>query len=337
MLFMTTPTGHHEPLGPTLRRWVDDGLISAEQADRIAAAESRREATAGTGPVAATTTPARTPRRGPTLAVEALGYLGGILILVAIALVVGQFWQDTPVALRVVLLGGAAALLVVAGAGLPQRLGEAGARLRTVLWTLSVVATGGTLAVVGYDVLDLREEDAVQLLFAGAAVLAAVLWWLARTSLLQAALLVPLVGSLAALLSRFSDDGALIGAGVWVLGAAWFALGRTRLLTPHRTAELLGAATTLIASLILMSEAWGRPLALLTVAAVIALALLADDLALLALGALGALWVVPRVVGEWFPGRLAAPLVLLAVGVLMVLAAVRVARRRGRVEHPAPS
>jgi hypothetical protein len=71
----------------------------------------------------------------------------------------------------------------------------------------------------------------------------------------------------------------------------------------------------------------GMVLALCTVVAVVVLAVVVRDLLLLAVGALGALNVLPVVVNEWFPGELAAPLVLLVVGALLVTAAVYTAKR----------
>ena len=63
-----------------LQGWVGLGLITRAQADRILAAE-RGE------PVA----PARRPA---SVLAEALGYVGGVLILVATAVLVGRFWAE---------------------------------------------------------------------------------------------------------------------------------------------------------------------------------------------------------------------------------------------------
>ena len=63
--------------------WVAEGIITQEQADRIRAREG--------GPV----------RTGPTgrstlmpLVVEALGYLGGAIVVVATMLIAGRYWED---------------------------------------------------------------------------------------------------------------------------------------------------------------------------------------------------------------------------------------------------
>lgn len=314
-------TGEASPaLRVMLDRWVAQGLISDEQAERIVAAE------------AAQTVPAprrSVPARGASLAVEALGYLGGVLILAAAVLVVGQFWDDLGTAARLALLGVVTAALLGAGVAVPARLGPTGERLRSVLWTLAVVAFGGTLGVLTADVLDLVDEDVALVVLGGAALLAAALWWGERTVLLHVALYGTLAGTTLALAFRIHDDVVTAGLAVWLLSVAWLALGWAGVLPPARAARVLGAVGSLFAVQGPMEKSWGLVLALATVAAVIALAMLLGDLVLLAVGALGALRVVPQLVDEWFPGALAAPLVLLGVGALLVVAAVRVARRRG--------
>ena len=72
----------------------------------------------------------------------------------------------------------------------------------------------------------------------------------------------------------------------------------------------------------------GNVLALVTAAAVVTTAVLFRDLLLLGVGAFGTLLVLPAVITEWFPGRLAAPIAMLAVGAVLVGAALFVAHRR---------
>jgi hypothetical protein len=79
----------------------------------------------------------------------------------------------------------------------------------------------------------------------------------------------------------------------------------------------------------------GLVLALCTVVAVVVVAVVIHDLLLLAVGAVGALNILPAMVNEWFPGDLAAPLVLLGVGALLVTAAVYTAGARPRTHHTA--
>ncbi|TCO11643.1 hypothetical protein EV644_12911 [Kribbella orskensis] len=79
----------------------------------------------------------------------------------------------------------------------------------------------------------------------------------------------------------------------------------------------------------------GIVLGLATVATIVAVAVLFRDLMLLAIGALGALNILPPAISEWFPGELAAPLVLFAFGGLLVAAAIYTAQQR-RIKPDTP-
>src|SRR5687767_1626683 len=120
-----------DPLTERLDRWVRAGLISDEQAERILAAE--RE-TAGPA------THLGGPRQVSPVA-EGLGYVGGVLVVVAAVTIAGRYWTAIGVPGRVAIALGAAVLLLVIGAAVPQTSG-AGRRLRAVSWALSVVALG---------------------------------------------------------------------------------------------------------------------------------------------------------------------------------------------------
>ena len=73
-------------LDELLGRWVAEGWIEAGQAARIRAGEAARAQ-------AAVPAPAESPRRAP-LVVEALGYLGGLVAIVAGVVAVGQLWSS---------------------------------------------------------------------------------------------------------------------------------------------------------------------------------------------------------------------------------------------------
>jgi len=100
------PTAYVE-LPALLEDWVSQQIITADQAARIMA----RGPAAGTRVVEA---PA--PPRQASLAVEALGYLGGVIILVSTVLITAQYWGDLETAARLALVGVAALGLLGAGA-----------------------------------------------------------------------------------------------------------------------------------------------------------------------------------------------------------------------------
>src|SRR5690242_3442087 len=95
------------PLDALLRRWVGQRLITADQAAAIRHVE-KVDLVAVPGRLAAVEPAApRTP-----LVIEALGYLGGVVILIAATLVTVQFWSDIATGLRVTLALVATAALV---------------------------------------------------------------------------------------------------------------------------------------------------------------------------------------------------------------------------------
>jgi hypothetical protein len=94
----------------------------------------------------------------------------------------------------------------------------------------------------------------------------------------------------AAAVAEFTTEPHLPGLAVWGIGVAWFVLGLRGILPPRRPVLALAASATVV----------------------------------------GALNILPTAVTHWFPGDLAAPLVLLVVGGLLMTAAVYTATVRGK-------
>ena len=303
--------------------WVDAGLISAEQAERIRAAER-----AGSPAVPAAS------GRGSLLG-EALGYVGGVLVLIGAFTITGRYWPALGTGGRLGLVFGAAVLLLVTGsvAGRRGAVGPA-ARLRSVTWLLATAAFAAGLVLLGEDVLRASDDGVALLATAGTAVLAGVLWWRApRPGLLQhAAVVASLAAAAAALAAQLPvDDEAVAGVAVWGVGVVWLLLGWGAVVAARAPAYAFGALVATAGGLLAVGRGWGAVLAVVTVVALVAAGAVLRDLVLLVVGAFAALVTVPAVLGEYFPDTLTAPLALLATGVLLVVAALLVARRRA---HP---
>lgn len=323
-LHTSTGTRHDQ-----LEEWVEAGLISAEQATGIRAHEEARHPRRRLTVVEPTHAPA-----GTSLVVEALGYLGGVIMLTGAGILVGLYWQDIATAGRLVLTGGTAVALVGAGLAVPDRYGEAAGRLRSLLWALGVAATGAFMAVLTADVLDRHDEQALIVVFPPTALVALTLWWVRRTWLQQLALIFPLGMSAAAVGLQLSDTDSAPALAMWVLAAAWTAVAWTGRLQPRASGLVLGGLAAVVASMTVPGQP-GVLLGLATALAVLGLALAERSLPLLGVAALGLLQATPRAVVEWFPGRLSASLTLIAVGGLLVVAAVWVARHQ-REKGPQP-
>jgi len=204
-----------------IERWLADAIITAEQATRMRAdlPEPAPPTGAHGGP------PAPTPRTSrAALVTEALGYLGGVIILVALSLVVGTVWDELSVGVRPTIVGVAALLLLVAGALIPSRLGATGTRLRSVLWFASSVAMAALLGLGASDWTEQANKGVVTLAAFGTALYSAVLWWAHRHPLQHVVVFVSLLLGVGTGVSMLPDANTLPGLAVWGIGAAWLAL-----------------------------------------------------------------------------------------------------------------
>jgi hypothetical protein len=308
------------PLTSLLETWVADQLITPEQAARMLVL--------GDVEVQAPRAVQEHPHERPSLVIEALGYLGGAIILVASILIASSYWDDVSTTARLVVVSGVAAATLIVGFAVPVRLEAVGTRLRSLLWLLSTVAFAGFLGLLGTDALDMAGKDVFLLVSAGTAGYATCLWLIGGTLVQQLTMMVGVMLTAAALTNELGAHDALPGFAVWGVALVWLLLGWGGLLQPRRLVMVFGAAGMFVGALTTIPTHGGIVLALVTAVAVVATAVLFRDLLLLAVGASGTLLVLPSSVMELFPGDLAAPIAMLAVGALLVGAGVLIARRR---------
>jgi predicted membrane protein DUF2157 len=319
-----TDTVPERDLHRLLARWVAEKLIDPAQAARIEAAEKTYAATRG---------PQVSGRgdRAP-LVVEALGYLGGALAVIAGFLAVNQLWPDIPVAAQLILAGVAAVVLGVVGAAIRTGGEPAFGRLRSVLWLMSTASAAAFWYLLGEQEWHLGPDGATVLAAAVTAGYAAALWWHTPAPLQHLALFVAAavtVGSGIARLDPGAPDWAS-GLGVWALAALWLPAVRRGLLRPRTTGYLTASIGLLAGAVLTMEITAGRFLALGTVAALLIAGVLARRVWLLALGAIGVIIVVPETAVRYLPESAGAPLALLTVGLLLLAGAVWLARRGKR-------
>jgi hypothetical protein len=299
--------------------WVEEGLITPAQADRMRAEVASLEPSGGAA--------AEHERgRGTSLLGEALGYLGGAIILVGSVLIGAWYWDDLSTPVRLAVLVGATLLLVAAGALVPPSLGAAGARLRSVVWLASTGTAAGALGVLASDVLETSDADTFVIVSAGTAAYAAALWFAGRGFLQQVAMVVALALTAAALINRADLDADLPGLGVWAVGVGWAVLGRLELARPGRAVLALGSALAMVGAMTTGGADAGMVLTLLTVVAIVVVSVLLRDLPLLAVGTVGALVNTPAAMTRWFPDSIAAAFGLVVVGAVLLGTAVWVTR-----------
>lgn len=317
----TLTTQAPAPVVTLVRRWAAAGLITDDQADRILAHET------GAEPVRPA--PARLP-----LVAEALGYLGGVLVLAAMVALTARYWTGLGLGGRLAVTAGASAVLFVAGALLPRESGAARDRVRGVLWALSTGGFAAFVTVLAADGLDWAERDTALLSSAGAAAYAAGLWLFRRVALQQVVLFAALAVAAAMAAVRLEHGEAVAGLAVWGLAAIWILLAWGGLVEPRRAGCLAGGTGAVVGAQLALGVGWGYGFAVVAAVALVAVAVLLRDVALLVVSAAGMFLVVPDAVNHFYPDELAAPFGLLATGVLLLIAGAVVARRRARPQDP---
>ena len=306
-----------EELGRRVGRWVEAGVIGREQGDAILAFEGGDGGPGG--------------RRA--VVVEVLGYLGGVLALVAGFVLGAESWSQLGHWGRVAVLAVVVGVLLGAGGRLRGGGGRVLPRLASVLWLGAVAAFAGLLAVLaggdGSDAL-----DAPSLWVAGGSLaLAGGLWALERRVLQQVALFAALVATMVAAGDQAGWSWETVeGYGFLVLGAGWLELGRRGLVEPRRTSEALGALALVSGPEVLAGAGVGPGDRGLWLGLGVAVGLIVVGSALrrnvpLGIGAASMVVFLGQVAGEYWRD-LGAPLAILLVGLGLVAAAVVVARLR---------
>lgn len=303
---------------------VTEGTITPGQAERL------RSLAAGAQADPAGHESPDGSRRHPvgSLVTEALGYLGGVIVIVGTALVVSQFWADVSDLTRLLIVGGVAVALLVAGALVPAGSGGVGTRLRAVLWMLAVGAVTGAASVLVYELLKTTHNWAPTLIGAITALVAVPLWACRPTILQQAVAAGAIALTLASAAAVVDVPWSLAALVVWLLGVLWVGLGWSGVLHPEQAAVAIGAIIAMVGAIMGMGSTAGPALALTAAVGLLALALHRRDLVLLAIASITVLVSLPTAVSRWFP-TVGAAVVLLVVGALLVGAAIYTARHSG--------
>lgn len=354
---MSTPHSlkHVDELKHHLEIWVEHELITREQASRILAEELGADDPGGSrstpaqlvgsgrAPASPNELPTASSVQRGSLVTEGLGYVGGILILIATGIIAGQYFADLGRTGRLAVTGVAAVALLGSGhlvRAAPAR--PAAGRLRSVLWVLAVAAVAFFLGLLADETFGWTGEEVTFLAASGAAVVGLSLWrrhrWLLQQVAVVAALAVANGSGVAAYLG--DGDVALSGLAIWGVGGVWLMLGWGRHVRPRYATDLLGGIVVTIGAQVTMHHDWGAALAVATAAGLLVTGVRLRALVLLGVGSVATLTVVPGVMQRYFPDTLGAPLALLATGILLVVAALATASRVSRGQpakaEPAP-
>lgn len=305
------------PIDPRVARWVEAGLLSEAQAAAIA--DFERAALESRPP----------PRLSP--AIEALAYVGGVLVAVGAGMLVGQSWDELGTAGHLVVTGLAA--LLTGGVG--AMVGEADPvawRLRGFLWALSAGALAALAGLVAFELGDLEGEPvALSVAVVGAA--ASFGYWQLRDRPLQH--LLTFVGlsvslGVAVTWAVGAESGLATGLALWLLGVGWAGLAWQRRIPPATLGFLSGVVLTLVSASIVGSQVeWLAPLlGLATACAWVGIGIATDEPVAMAPGVVGIFVFLPWTLGYFVGESVGAPVIAMVSGALLLGVVVLLMRRR---------
>lgn len=283
---------------------------------------------------------AASPARIPLIA-EALGFLGGTLAVIAGVVTTSRFWDQFSAAVRLSILGGLAALLIVAGRVVRREGEPALAHLGSFLWALATGAAAFWAGLLAVDVLEWEGADVACLVGAIALVVAAALWVWRAAPLQHLATLAALAVTVAGIAGQVEHvGGVFIGVSLWALGVIWVVLAWTRVVRPTPLGYAAGGALAMGGAMVLGSEGlWGDALAILTALALLAASVPTRSIMLLWVGVAGVFVSVPATIFEHFGSSVGVPVALFLVGIALIGVAVGASRlvREVRAAPPKPS
>jgi hypothetical protein len=298
--------------------WVEDGIISSDQAEAIRHYERGRSTSRGT-------------------AREILGYLGAVLVLSAGFVLVGEMWEDITRSARIVISGVAATILTGAGVSLlrsPQRstrrMGEASLMLAGAPLGLAAGLAAG--AVV-------ENEAAVTVGFATALVFNLGFYVWNRSWAQQLGLFLSAAGTGFALGILTNDDSVLTsGVLVMFVGIGWLIGSGLEKLPPRVLGEMYGIGGMAFGSVMIVvglepNTSMGRIALAVWIGvsvALVATGVVCDRVVLIIGGVGGVLVYLPLLTNELLGEGAGAPTALLIAGLVLIATAVILTRRGSR-------
>jgi hypothetical protein len=267
-----------------------------------------------------------------------MGYLGGVIVLVGVGYLVSVSWEEISASAQLALAAGATVALIVAGGAIPAaRLGPTGTRLRGVLWALGTVGVFGSLITLFGNVVhwDADRSAVIAVIGGTTGLLAAGLWALNRHVLQHLSAVWPtmIAANMGAALA--THDWFLASLAVWLVGVVWFLLS-LRDIIPSRSGGVVGALGATFGALMMLGEQPGPVTALGTVVTLVGTAVARRNVALLGIGSIGTLVVLPFFVNRYFPGEpLVTAAVLVTSGLALVIVGIVTVRRRRDETAPA--
>lgn len=264
-----------EELQQKLSQWVTAGLISVEESKAILGYEAAPKLEL-VPPIELPRLPGRAAHRIPPTA-EALGYLGGVLVIVGLVLIATRYWPDLNVAARLALSGVVTAALIAAGAVVHESVDPALARFRWFLWLTSSATTALFVAILSREQFHSGTRAVVMVSAAATALESGLLWNLKSRPLQQVVFLGALAtagGAAAATVFPTARVGPA-GIVVWTIGLIYLYVGLRRYILGSLLTESV-AVVAILAGALMFYDRWETAGLFLQLASAIGLVALAE-------------------------------------------------------------
>jgi hypothetical protein len=279
------------------------------------------------------------PRR-ISLLMEAIGYIGTILVLAGAFAFAQQHWTDIGEAGRFAILAVGAVVFLGIGAFTWSSAEPALRRLAAVTWAVSVAAFAGSAGMVNL-LLDTSGKTPFLTIATSTAAYAVILWLVHRHGVQQAVAFGASCVGVASVTNYVVTDasGWMIAVPLWAMGVAWAVAGWWRRVDPWFVAIPLGLLVALVAPATIEQPSGLRfGLGIATATTVMTFAVIAKFTPALAMGSVAELGFVIGAVTYYFSDTLGVPASLAIAGLLILMMAAAATRWHwfGRRPPPAP-
>lgn len=308
-----------------IQRWLDAGIITAEQA-ALMRANCEPETMAVPGDAT------QIQRRVPVIA-EIAGYVGAALAVWAATFLVTEFWNNLADWAKAGLFSALAVALFTAALPLLDSKESAFLRLCGVLWAGAIVAGSGALFIVLDSIGGIDVSWTWVIVGAVASIAGGTMLRYRVGVVLHVILFAAVVTTITALLTVAGDpEPFFVGLSIWGVGLVWLLFNRADLLQPAATGLLLGGMGMLLGPFFTNAgggyETITVLLGLASAASLAAAGAYAREKLLVVVGGLGVFMYVPRAMFHFFGDAMGAMFGLFVVGLLLVAAAIGFARHR---------
>lgn len=308
-----------------LHRWLQADVIDDATAERIRAFEKRRPAPSGERPGA----------------IEALLYLGVVVVSVGVFALIEQRWPDVDSWARVMAIGVPTLLALALGAGLHTTGEPALERAAQLAWFVAVGLFAGTVAVVltEYHPAGITFEDDPDglLTVTSATALLALILWVASPGHPQVLALGATLFALGQAVGNWPDEFSEVLAGMLIFGfgVAGLALTEAQMFRPRFTGRLVFGVLCAAGPYEAGFTENGMFFELMVFAAggaIITLGVVRASFTLLAVGVIASFVGLVTFIFEHFEDRIGAPVALMISGGALIAGALLLVRLRS-AEH----